>query len=387
MIARPLHIRRIEALLRQFPMVGILGARQVGKTTLARQLVANRGGATVFDLEKSEHLAQLAEPDLALGPLRGLIVIDEIQRRPELFPALRVLADEPGARRRFLVLGSASPDLLRQTSETLAGRIAYHELGGFSVGEVGASQSGTLWRRGGFPRSFLADSDVASMRWRRQFIRTFLEREIPNLGLRLPAATLRRFWMMLAHYHAQVWNASELARAFGVAHTTVRHYLDVLTATFMVRQLPPWHANIGKRQVKAPKVYVRDSGLLHALLGLTLERQIASHPKVGASWEGFALDVVTSHLGAEPEECFFWATHSGAELDLLVMHGTRRLGFEFKRTSAPAVTRSMRVALEDLRLTKLFVIHAGTRSFPLAPRIHALALSRVLEDLPALRRA
>ena len=216
-------------------------------------------------------------------------------------------------------------------------------------------------------------------------MRTFLEREIPSLGLRLPAATLRRFWMMLAHYHAQIWNASELARAFAVAHTTVRHYLDVLTATFMVRQLSPWHENISKRQVKAPKVYVRDSGLLHALLGLTTEREIASHPKVGASWEGFALDVVASHLGAEPEECYFWATHSGAELNLLVVRGKRRLGFEFKRTTTPSITRSMHVALEDLGLAKLYVIHAGTRSFPLGSRIQAVALERILVDLPVLR--
>lgn len=387
MLARPLHLRRLETLLRQFPVVAILGARQVGKTTLARQLVTRWSGSTTsFDLERSADLALLADPELTLHSLRGLIVIDEVQRRPELFPSLRVLADEPRVRRRFLVLGSASGDLLRQSSETLAGRIAYHELGGFSMDEVGASRSGTLWRRGGLPRSFLADGDDASMAWRRQFIRTFLEREIPNLGLRLPALTLRRFWMMLAHYHGQVWNASELARAFGVAHTTVRHYLDVLTATFMVRQLLPWHESLGKRQVKAPKVYVRDSGLLHALLALTTERQIASHPKVGASWEGFALDVVTSHLGAEPEECFFWATHSGAELDLLVMRGRQRLGFEFKRTTAPAVTRSMHIALEDLRLAKLYVVHAGTRSFPLASRIHALALSRILQDLPVLSR-
>ena len=369
-------------------MVAILGARQVGKTTLANQIVSRLSGdATVFDLERSEDLAQLADPELVLRPLRGLIVIDEIQRRPELFPSLRVLVDEPRARRRFLVLGSASPDLLRQSSETLAGRIAYYELGGFSLEEVGSSRSSALWRRGGFPRSLLAKGDAASMRWRRQFIRTFLERDIPNLGLRLPATTLRRFWMMLAHYHAQVWNASELARAFGVAHTTVRHYLDVLTSTFMVRQLPPWHENLGKRQVKAPKIYIRDSGLLHALLALTTERQLASHPKVGASWEGFVIDVVTSHLGAEPEECFFWAIHSGAELDLLVIRGRHRLGFEIKHTTSPALTRSMHVALEDLRLAKLYVVHAGSRSFPLAPRIHALALARVREDLPPLRRS
>ena len=384
-IQRTEHLRRLRSLMRQFPVVGILGARQVGKTTLARRLVeSHRGPVTYFDLESAEDLARLADPMLALRPLTGLIVLDEVQRRPDLFTQLRVLVDEPRTRRRFLVLGSASPDLLRQTSETLAGRIAHHELGGFALEEVGSRQWSKLWRRGGFPRSFLARSESESLEWRKAMIRTFLERDIPALGLRLPAATLRRFWMMLAHYHAQVWNASEFARSFGVAHTTVQRYLDLLSATFMVRQLPAWHENIGKRQVKAPKVYLRDSGLLHALLDLGSGDAVESHPKVGASWEGFALDAVVTRLGAQPEECHFWAAHSGAELDLLVVRGNVRLGFEFKRTTAPATTRSMHVALEDLRLSRVDVVHAGTRSFPLHPKIRAIALSRLLEDLEPL---
>ena len=385
MLERTEHARRVQELLRQSPVVAILGPRQVGKTTLARQIVAKRSGqSTVFDLENEGDLAQLAEPLLALRPLKGLVVIDEVQRRPELFPTLRVLADERGSTRRFLVLGSASPGLLQQSSETLAGRIAYHELGGFSLTEVGAGDWSRLWRRGGFPRSFLARSDGESLRWRRELIRTYLEREIPALGLRLPAPTLRRFWTMLAHYHAQVWNASELARSFGVAHTTVRRYLDVLTETFMVRQLQSWHQNVGKRQVKAPKVYVRDSGLLHALLGLGSGRAIESHPKLGASWEGFALESVVERLDARPEECFFWATHSGAELDLLIVRGNRRLGIEFRRTAAPSVTPSMRIALEDLRLDRLFVIHAGNRSFELHRKVRAIAFQRMIEDLKPL---
>lgn len=386
MIQRSTQVAALESLLRQFPVVAIVGARQVGKTTLSRQLVGRRQGPTTrFDLESPEDLSLLADPLLALGPLAGLVVIDEVQRRPELFASLRVLVDEPGVRRRFLVLGSASPDLLRQSSESLAGRIAYHELTGFSPDEIGPSQSSRLWCRGGFPRSFLARSDAASLTWRRELIRTYLEREIPALGLRLPAPTLRRFWMMLAHYHGRLWNSSEFARSFGVAHTTVQRYLDVLAATFMVRQLPPWYENIGKRQVKAPKVYIRDSGVLHALLGLGTARDIASHPVVGASWEGFALDAVVSRLGAHPDECFFWATHSGAELDLLVVRGRRHLGFEFKRTTTPGVTRSMRTAAEDLGLAELCVVHAGRESGYLATGIRAIAFDRVSADLKPLR--
>ncbi|MFI5169319.1 MAG: ATP-binding protein [Vicinamibacterales bacterium] len=386
MIERTSHRLRIEALIRQFPVVAIVGARQVGKTTLARGLGAvRRGPATSFDLESAEDLALLHDPMLALRPLRGLVVIDEIQKRPDLFPTLRVLVDEPRVSRRFLVLGSASPELLQQTSETLAGRIAYHELDGFSLEEAGSATWERLWTRGGFPRSFLARSEVESLGWRRELVKTYLERDVPSLGLRLPAPTLRRFWMMVAHYHGQVWNASELARSFGVAHTTVQRYLDVLSETFMVRQLPSWHENVGKRQVKAPKVYVRDSGLLHALLGLRTRREIQGHPKVGASWEGFALNSVISRLRAQPEECFFWATHSGAELDLLVIRGNRRLGFEFKRSTTPTATRSMHVAMEDLRLQKLWVVHAGDRAFDLTKQMRALPLSRLLEELEPLR--
>jgi predicted AAA+ superfamily ATPase len=385
MIERTAHLRALNGLLRQFPVVAILGPRQIGKTTLARQFISRRRGrATVFDLESHEDLALLADPLLALRPLKGLIVLDEVHRRPELFASLRVLVDEPNAARRFLVLGSASPELLRQSSETLAGRIAYHELGGFVLGEVGTEEWARLWRRGGFPRSYLARSDRESLRWRRELIQTYLERDIPSLGLRLPGPTLRRFWMMLAHYHGQVWNASELARAFGVGHTTVQRYLDVLTETFMIRQLQSWYENIGKRQVKAPKIYIRDSGLLHALLGLGSAREIETHPKVGASWEGFALDVVISRLTARPEECFFWATHGGAELDLLVIRGNRRLAFEFKRTTAPTVTRSMRVALQSLVLDEIVVVHAGSRSFSLDPKIRAVALAQIFEQVSPL---
>jgi predicted AAA+ superfamily ATPase len=385
-IERPAQIAAIESLLRQFPVVAILGARQVGKTTLARELVARRRGpTTTFDLESAEDLSLLADPLLALRPVSGLVVIDEVQRQPGLFSTLRVLVDDPRARRRFLVLGSASPDLLRQTSESLAGRIAYHELDGFSPEEVGSRHASRLWCRGGFPRSFLARSDTASLAWRRELIRTYLERDIPALGLRLPAPALRRFWMMLAHYHGRIWNASEFARSFGVAHTTVQRYLDVLTATFVVRQLRPWHENIAKRQVKAPKVYLRDSGLLHALLGLATARDVASHPVVGASWEGFALDTVVLRLGARPEECYFWATHSGAKLDLLVVRGRRRLGFEFKRSATPRATRSMRTAMEVLGLSELCVIHAGQGTGPLASGIRAVAFDRLALDLKPLR--
>jgi predicted AAA+ superfamily ATPase len=386
MINRARHQEQVEGLLRQFPVVAILGARQVGKTTLARRIVAGRRGlVTSFDLESAEDLMLLDDPLLALRPLRGLVVIDEVQRRPDLFQTLRVLVDQPKGKRRFLILGSASPSLLRQTSESLAGRIAYHELDGFSLDEVGSARLEGLWRRGGFPRSFLARSNLESQKWRSQLIRTYLERDIPELGLRMPAPTLRRFWMMLAHYHGQVWNASELGRSFGVAHTTVQRYLDVLSETFMVRQLPSWRENIGKRQVKAPKVYVRDTGLLHTLLGISTARDLQVHPKVGASWEGFALNTVVSQLQAQPEECFFWATHSGAELDLLVVRGRQRLGFEFKRSTTPGVTRSMRVALGDLGLRRLWVLHAGERVMELGRQVRAVPLSRVIDELEPLR--
>lgn len=385
MIARPGHERRLRSLLRTSPVVAILGARQSGKTTLARSLLRREPRAVLLDLEDPETLALLADPMLALKELRGLVVLDEVQRRPELFPVLRVLADRPRRPARFLVLGSASPDLLRQSSESLAGRIAFHELSGFSLAEVGVKGLRRLWLRGGFPRSFLAASEPQSLRWRRDFIRTFLERDLPQLGVEIPASTLSRFWSMLAHYHGQVWNAAEFSRSFGVSDMTVRRYLDLLSGTFVVKQLAPWSENLGKRQVKSPKVYLTDTGLLHSLLGIRDVGELERHPKVGASWEGFAIRSVLDRLGARPEECFFWATHAGAELDLLVVRGGLRLGFEMKRTVAPKLTRSMHVALGDLGLARLDVIHAGDLTFPLGPHVRAMALNRVLEDLDPLR--
>lgn len=365
--------------------MAILGARQVGKTTLAGQLLARQSGpVTRFDLEDPDDLARLGEPKLALGSLAGLVVLDEVQRRPDLFPVLRVLVDRPGAKARFLVLGSASPELLRQSSESLAGRIAYHDLDGLALAEVGLAKRDVLWERGGFPRSFLAVSDEASAEWRRGFVRTFLERDIPQLGVQIPSATLSRFWRMLAHYHAQLWNGAELARAFGVAASTVRRYLDVLSGALVVRQLPPWHENLPKRQVKSPKVYVADSGLLHTLLGVETRAGLESHPKIGASWEGFVLHEVVTRLGARSGERFFWATHSGAELDLLVVRGRRRLGFEFRRTTSPSTTRSMHSAIESLGLERLDVVHAGDRTFALTEHIRAVSFSRLFEDIEPL---
>ena len=386
MIKRTRELEVLAGLVARHPVVAITGARQVGKTTLARQFAAGRnGGATFFDLENPSHLARLDDAMLALQDLRGLVVIDEVQRRPELFPVLRVLVDRPRNRARFLVLGSAAPGLLRQSSESLAGRVAYHELGGLALDEVGAARADVLWLRGGFPRSFLARTGPASAEWRRGFIRTFLERDVPQLGSVVAATTLRRFWMMLAHYHGQVWNASEFGRSFGVADTTVRSYLDLLASALVVRLLPPWYENIAKRQVRAPKVYIADSGLLHALLDLDSRAALDSHPKVGASWEGFVIQAVVRQLGARPEECWFWATHGGAELDLLVVRGTRRFGFEVKRTTAPKLTPSARSAIASLHLDRLDVVHAGEDTFSLGPRLRAVAFRRLLNDLSPLR--
>lgn len=386
MLHRGTHIQILTELLRASPVVGLLGARQVGKTTLALQLAETLTGPVHrFDLEDPADLARLGDPKLVLGPLRGTVILDEIQRRAEMFPILRVLADRPGTPTRFLVLGSASPELLRQTSETLAGRIAFHELAGFGLDEVGADALERLWVRGGFPRSFLAESDAESERWRRDFIRTFLERDLGRLGVRIPADTIGRFWEMLAHYHGQTWNASELARAFGVSDRTVNRYLGILEATFVVRRVRPWFHNISKRQVKAPKVYLADTGLLHSLLGLGTLRDLTGHPKVGASWEGLAIDVVVRTLRAWSSETYFWGLHTGADLDLIVVRGNRRIGFEIKRTTAPRVTPSMRSALQVLQLERLYVIHAGDASFPMGENIHAMPLAHVLDELEPLR--
>ncbi|HXV63767.1 MAG TPA: ATP-binding protein [Vicinamibacteria bacterium] len=377
MLERRRERSRIEAYLSRFPVVAIVGARQIGKTTLARVIAARwrKGPVRRFDLEETSDRARLSDPMLALQDLTGLVILDEIQLLPEVFSTLRVLADRPRYPARFLILGSASPDLLRQSSESLAGRIIYHELKGFSMDEVGVRRRKKLWLRGGFPRSFLARTNELSFEWRRSFVRSFLERDLPQLGVQIPSGTLERFWSMVAHYHGQIWNSSEFARSFGVADTTIRRYLDVMTATYVVRQLRPFSENLAKRQVKSPKVYVSDSGLLHTLLNLRDQADVEGHPKVGASWEGFAINAVTRELDARPEECFFWATHSSAELDLLVVRGRHRWGFEFKRTVAPKITRSMRVAIEDLHLDRLDVIYAGDATYPLAERIRAVALS------------
>lgn len=381
MIPRDAHVGTVLSLLDQFPVVALLGARQVGKTTLARMVTAQVGAATHFDLEDPRDETRLAAPMLVLEPLRGLVVLDEIQRHPELFPVLRVLADRPDTLARFLILGSASPELIRESAESLAGRVAHHELPGLGLAEVGAAQWQQCWLRGGYPRSFLAPDEQASLRWRQELIRTLLERDLPALGLRLPAETLRRFWQMLAHYHGQTWNGAELARAFGVSEKTVRHYLDLLVSTFMVRVLPPWHANLAKRQVRSPKVYIADPGLLHALLGLGSLSELMGHPKVGASWEGFAISAITAALDARREECSFWGLHTGAELDLLVVRGQRRLGFEIKLTDSPRITPSVRSALEGLELERLYLVHAGEHRFPLAEGVEALPLRALATPL------
>ena len=382
MIDRIHDVKKLVSLLKRYRVVGIIGARQVGKTTLTRFLSDQiRSASFCFDLENPEDLARLADPMLALKGLKGLVVIDEIQRFPELFPILRVLVDRPKASARFLVLGSASPELLRQGSETLAGRIVYHELGGFSLEDVGIKNYLRLWLRGGFPRSYLASSDTISEEWRRGFIQTFLERDLPQLGITIRSTTMHRFWSMLSHYHGQVWNASEFGRSFGVADTTVRNYLDLLSSALVVRQLLPWHENISKRQVKSPKVYIADSGLLHTLLGVKTRSDLEKHPKIGASWEGFVIEQVIHRMEFRKEDCFFWATHAGAELDLLVVRGRDRLGFEVKLTSSPRVTPSMRSALADLKLQRLYVIHSGEETFPLEKNIQAVALLRLLEDI------
>lgn len=383
MIERFAHALEVRHLLDEFPVVAIVGARQTGKTTLAQCIGDAFGDATHrFDLEDPRDDARLAAPMLALESLDGLVVIDEVQRRPDLFPILRVLADRAGTRVRYLILGSAAPELMRGCGESLAGRVAFHELPGLDLAEAGRAQIDTLWRRGGLPRSFLATSDTASLRWRREYIRAYLERDIPALGFRLAPATLRRFWSMLAHYSGQLWNGAELARAFGVSEPTVRHYLDILASTCMVRVLPPWFENVGKRQVKAPKIYLADSGLLHALLDIgPAPESLLGHPRVGASWEGFALHQIVRALNVDWRDCHHWRLHTGAELDLLVTRGGRRLGFEIKRTDAPRVTPSMRSALEALNLEKLYVVHAGDAAWPMDGCIDAVPLGKLFEHL------
>src|SRR5271166_4345403 len=371
MIERPTDLALIRGALRRSRVVALLWPRQCGKTTLARQFVP-AGSASYFDLEEPRSVARLTEPDIALRSLKKLVVIDEIQRRPDLFPLLRVLADRTPLPARFLILGSASEDLLRQSSETLAGRLETVPLEGFRLADLGASELDKHWIRGGFPLAYTARTEADSFTWRRQFLQTFLERDIPQLGIEIPAAALRRFWNMVAHYHGQVWNSAELARALAVNESTVRRYLDLMTGVFMVRQLPPWFENLGKRQVKAPKVYVRDSGLLHALLGIENRRELELHPKVGASWEGYAVEAILKALN--PDEAYYWATYNGAELDLLLFKDGRRIGVECKRADAPVMTPSMRVALADLKVDHLYVLYPGDKKYALGKKVEVVPL-------------
>ncbi len=374
MIDRPEPLESIHAAFRVHPIAALLGPRQCGKTTLARTL-AEQEPYTFFDLENPVDLQRLSAPMTALQDLENLVVIDEIQRLPKLFELLRVLVDRPENAARFLVLGSASPRLVKGVSESLAGRVGFVDLSGFSLREVGTSRQQELWNRGGFPRSFLADDDQAAYAWRQDFIRTFLERDIPQLGITTPAETLRRFWTMIAHFHGQVWNAAQLARSLGASEKTARRYLDILAGSFMVRILPPWFENLGKRQVKAPKIYLRDSGLLHALLQLEALHEVQGHPKLGASWEGFAVEHIIT--GLKTRDAYFWATHSGAELDLLVLKSGKRFGFELKYSDAPSLKRSMHIALEDLRLDRLWIVYPGNRAYDLHPRVSAVPLDGV----------
>jgi hypothetical protein len=379
MIPRTHLLKEIRTAFETVPIVSLLGPRQVGKTTLARAFAQElTGRVDVYDLESPIDLRRLSVPQMALSEPADWIVIDEIQRKPELFEILRVLADRDNAKTRFLILGNASPALVKGVTESLAGRVAFIDVPGFSLAETSADTLRKLWLKGGFPRSFLAPDPRVSQKWRQDFIRTFLERDIPELGIRIPSETLRRFWMMVAHYHGQIWNGAEFGRSLGISESTARRYLDILAGAYVVRILPPWFENIGKRQVKSPKIYVRDSGLLHSLLGIDSVHTLMGHPKAGASWEGFALEQTLIHLGAR--NAFFWRTHAGAELDLLVTLDGKRYGFEFKLSDAPGTTRSVHAAIESLGLEHLFVIYPGTAAYPLASHIRAVPLT----DLPTL---
>ena len=383
MIPRPALLHEIGSRFEHARVVALLGPRQSGKTTLAREYCQHQKEPfderlNYFDLEHPVDVDRLANPMLALQDLQGLVVVDEVQLRPELFPALRVLADRTTATTRFLLLGSASRDLIRQGSETLAGRISFIEVPPLGLQESGLDALEKLWLRGGYPLSFLARNESASLRWRMDYVRTFLERDIPALGFQIPAATMRRFWMMLAHAHAQVFNASELGRSLGIAHTTALRYLDILSGTFMMRRIAPWFENIGKRQVRSPKIYFRDSGLLHALLGLETKSQLLTNPKLGASWEGFAIEQIIRWAGVDEEDIFFWGVHAQGELDLLLTKGGKRFGFEVKYADAPKLTAIQKTARDKLRLESLVIVNPGNADYPLEPGIRVTGLSHLL---------
>ncbi|PTX97162.1 hypothetical protein DB345_08280 [Spartobacteria bacterium LR76] len=377
MIQRSKLRSALGAALGRSRIVAVIGPRQCGKTTLARELV-DVDSANYFDLEDPLSLVRLEEPMTALRPLEGLIVIDEVQRRPDLFPVLRVLADRRPLPAKFLILGSAAPELLRQSSESLAGRIEFLSMGGFDLEEVGTASLSRHWLRGGFPESFLAETESDSFIWRRNFITTLLERDLPQWGISIPALTLFRFWSMLAHYHGQIWNAAEFARSLELSQPTIRRYLDILSGAFMVRQLPAWHANLNKRQVKAPKVYLRDSGLLHQLLGIRSEKDLLMSPKCGASWEGYVIEEVLRSV--DPDEAYFWATHGGAEMDLVLRKDGRLFGVECKRVDGPRLTPSMQTALDDLELERIAVVYPGPKRFTIVNRVEAVPVTSLAAE-------
>jgi uncharacterized protein len=371
MLNRPALATALSKSLSRSRAVVLVGPRQVGKTTLAKQWL-KLGHPNYFDLEAIDDRVRLSNPQLALAPLKGLVVIDEVQNAPDLFPVLRTLIDRSDKKGQFLLLGSASPALLRQSTESLLGRVEVIEVTGFNLDETGYASQDILWNRGGFPPSFTALNDEDSYAWRLNAISRHVEVDLRQFGIDLPPPTMLRFWRMLAHYHGQIWNASELARAFGVSEPTVRKYLDILTQTFMIRQLQPWYQNLSKRQVKAPKVYFRDTGLLHALLGIRSQEDLLKHPAIGASWEGFALEQVIRIT--RPDEAYFWATHASAELDLLLIKGQQRIGVEFKRSDAPTFSNSMNIAMSDLKLDRLYVVYPGVHRYALTEKIEAVPL-------------
>jgi predicted AAA+ superfamily ATPase len=383
MIKRTDKLNQIKSGFDRSPIVSITGLRQSGKTTLAKEFASQyQGSCTHFDLEDPRSLARLSEPMTALENLSGLVVIDEVQRLPAIFPVLRVLADRKEKPACFLLLGSASPLLIKEISESLAGRVALLEMDGFNLKEVGSEESMILWNRGGLPPSFLASSDNSSLQWRQDFMTLFVERDLPQFGVTFPSAAMRRFWAMLAHYHGQTWNASELAKSFDVSQAIIRKKLDILTGAYAIRQLPAWYENLGKRTVKSPKIYLRDSGLLHALLDLSTLDQLQSHPKLGSSWEGFCIEQILSITGSS--NAYFWATHAGAELDLFLLHNGKRIGVEIKYSDGPRTTRSMRQALEDLSLDYLFVVYPGKEDYPLDKNITVTSLPSILNKLKSL---
>ena len=377
MIERTHLLKEVKDALKRSRVVALIGPRQCGKTTIARQIVSI-DSPNYFDLENPVSLVRLDEPMTALQELSGTIVIDEIQRRPDLFPILRVLSDRDPLPVRFLILGSASPALLRQSSESLAGRITIISMSGFGLEEVGTDSQNKHWARGGFPLSFLAQTEKESSEWRKDFISTFLERDVPQFGVNIPSTSLFRFWSVLAHYHGQIWNAAEAARTLNINESTARRYLDLLQDLFMVRQLQPWFANLRKRQVKSPKIYFRDTGLLHYLLGIKSEDELALHPRMGASWEGYVIEEIIKSM--RPDEAYFWGTHSGAELDLLLIKDNKRIGVECKRMDAPKLTPSMRSAMVDLELDKLVVVYPGSQPYSLAQGINVLPLAMIVGE-------